>query len=72
VAFTVKCLAPHHLTRQATKLINFLHLIYINNILTTINYILLLPETIREWLLSDSVKHVIIPALWTIDMNMLS
>jgi hypothetical protein len=39
--------------------------------LTTINYILLLPETNRKWLLSDSVKHVITPALWTIDMNML-
>jgi hypothetical protein len=50
----------------------FLHSIYINIMLTTINYILLLPETNREWLLSDSVKHVITPALWTIDMDMLS
>ena len=39
--------------------------------LTIINYILLLPKTNKEWPLSESVKHVIIPTLWMSDINML-
>jgi hypothetical protein len=72
VRFIVKCLAPHHLTRQAIKLVYFLHSISINDMLTTINYILLLFETNGEWSLSDSVKHVITLTLWMPDMKMLS
>jgi hypothetical protein len=49
----------------------FSHSISINDMLTTINYILLLLETNGEWSLSDSVKHVITPALWMPDMKML-
>jgi hypothetical protein len=48
-----------------------LHSIYINNMLTKINYILLLPQSNEEWHLSNSVNHVITLALWMPDMNML-
>ena len=51
--------------------ISFLHSICINNMLITINYILLLPKSNEEWPLNDNVNHVITSTLWTPDMNML-
>ena len=42
----MKSLALHYLTWQATKLEHLLHLVYINNMLTIINFIVLLPRSV--------------------------
>jgi hypothetical protein len=65
-------LTPSDKTSHKVSCIFFLHSISLNNMMTIINYILLLPEINREWPLSTNVNHFITSALWTRYMNILS